>query len=224
MLVGFSLLLVYVILFRDDANCHCMGELVEIKPSLSLVKNLVAIALMFLIRQEKDYSFKWKYLALAGAFVAAIVPPFALFPTDGVYNYFTQSDELKYNETEFNAMMADSTMQNIDLDEGRYIVGIVASGCEFCETSGLKMSEFVSRNHLDTTRILYFVWGDSASVESFKADSKTESFRYVKISPVVAVRVVNGSFPTYLFMKDGVVEKTADLHQLTEKSVCDYLR
>ena len=35
MLIGFSLLLIYVILFRDDSNCHCMGELVEIKPSLS---------------------------------------------------------------------------------------------------------------------------------------------------------------------------------------------
>ena len=51
MLIGFSFLLIYVILFRDDSNCHCMGDLVEIKPSLSLIKNLVAIALMLFIRK-----------------------------------------------------------------------------------------------------------------------------------------------------------------------------
>lgn len=224
MLVGFSLLLVYVMIFRNDTNCHCMGDLVKIKPSLSLIKNIVAIALMLFVRNEEDYSFKWKKLALAGAFVLAIVPPFVLLPTDGVYNYIFKSNDLELNETEFNAMMADSTMQDVDLDKGNYIVGVIASGCKFCEISGLKMSEYVDRNHLDTTRILFFVWGDSASIENFKVETKTESFRYVKISPITAVSVVNGRFPTYLFMRDGVVEKTADLHHLTEKNVCDHLK
>ena len=57
MLVGFSFLLVYVILFRDDSNCHCMGDLVQMRPSLSLVKNLVTIALLLFVRKEEDYQF-----------------------------------------------------------------------------------------------------------------------------------------------------------------------
>lgn len=224
MLVGFSLLLVYVMLFRDDTNCHCMGDLVEIKPSLSLIKNIVAIALLLFVRNEEDYSFRWKNLALVATFVVALVPPFVLFPIDGIYNLLFKSNDQHFNETEFNAMMADSIMQDVNLDEGNYIVGVIASGCKFCETSGVKMSEFADRNHLDSTRILYFVWGDSASIEAFKVNTKTESFRFVTISPLNAIRIVNGSFPTYLFLRDGVVEKTADLHQLTEKNVCDHLK
>ena len=150
MLIGFSLLLVYVILFRDDSNCHCMGDLVEIKPSLSLIKNLVAIALMLFIRKEEDYRFKGRIAVLVGAFVAAIVPPFVLFPMDNFYNMFSKTNNLNYNETELNALMADSIMQGVSFDDGNYIVGVVSSGCEFCHTGCLKLSEIVDNNQLVT--------------------------------------------------------------------------
>lgn len=224
MLIGFSLLLVYVMLFRNDSNCHCMGDLVEIKPWISLVKNLIAIALLLSVRKEDDYQFRGRTLALAGAFVAALVPPFALFPMDGVYNLFAKSGDLDYSETDFNALMADSTMQDVNLEEGCYVVGVISSGCEFCRISCLKMSEMVENNGLDTSRILYFVWGDSAAVKPFQEETKTESFRFVRVSPLAAIRVVNGQFPTYLFIRDGVVEATADLRQLTEKKLCDHLQ
>lgn len=226
MLIGFSLLLVYVMLFRNDSNCHCMGDLVEIKPWMSLVKNLVAIALLLLVRKEDDYRFGslGRKLTLVGAFVAALVPPFALFPMDGVYNLFAKTGDLNYSETDFNALMADSTMQDVNLDKGNYVVGVISSGCEFCRISCLKMSEMVENNDLDTNRILYFVWGDSAAVKPFQEETKTGSFRFVRVNPVTAIRVVNGQFPTYLFIRDGVVEATADLRQLTEKKLCDHLQ
>lgn len=224
MLVGFSLLLIFVILFRDDSNCHCMGDLVKIRPSISLVKNVIAIGLLLLVRKEDDYRFRGRTLALAGAFVAALVPPFVMFPMDGVYNLFAKSNGLEYSETDFNALMADSTMQDVDLVDGNYIVGVISSGCGFCKTSCLKMSEIVSNNQLDTNKILYFVWGDSASVRPFQEETKTESFRYVHVSPIAAIRVVNGQFPTYLFIRNGEVTATADLRHLTEKAVCEHLQ
>ena len=224
MLIGFSLLLVYVILFRDDSNCHCMGDFVEIKPSLSLIKNLVAIALMLCIRKEEDYRFRGRIAVLVGAFVAAIVPPFALFPMDQIYNMFTKSNTENYNEAEFNRFLQDSVMQDIHLDKGNYLVGVVSSGCEFCRTSCLKLSEMTANNDLDSTKILYFIWGDSTSIQQFRTDTKSEVFRYVIINPVQAIHITNGSFPTYLFLKDGYVEKTANLRQLTEKNVINHLQ
>lgn len=222
MLIGFSLLLTYVIVFRDDTNCHCMGELVKMKPSVSLIKNLVCIALLFCIRNEEDYQFRGKTAALVGAILAAIVPPFALFPIDDVYSLFSKS-ELDYNETSFNALMADSIMQNVRIDDGNYIVGIVSTGCPYCKTSCLKMSEIVNYNHLDTSKIIYFVWGDSLSLHDFQAESKTEAFNYIFITGIQAIRISNGHFPTYLYLKDGEVVKTADLRLLTEKTIVNHL-
>lgn len=222
MLIGFSLLLIYVILFRNDDNCHCMGEIVKLKPSVSLIKNLVIIGLLLFVRKEDDYRFRGRNLALAGAFIAAIVPPFALFPIDDVYSLFSKN-KLDYSEISFNALMADSTMQDVHLDDGNYIVGIVSTGCPYCKTSSLKVSEIVAHNQLDTSRIVFFVWGDSTAISSYKKETKTEPFNYIFISGIHALRIANGRFPTYLFMKDGDVVKTADLRLLTEKTIIEHL-
>ena len=224
MLIGFSFLLVYVIIFRNDSNCHCMGDLVEIKPSLSLVKNIVAIALMLCIRKEEDYRFRGRIAVLVGVCLAAIIPPFVLFPVDNIYNLFSKSDNLNYNETEFNALMADSTMQEVSFEKGNYIVGVVSSGCEFCHTGCLKLSEIISHNQLDSDHVVYLIWGDSTSIRQFQTDTKSDSFRFIHISPIHAIHIVNGQFPTFLFIQDGDVQRTADLHQLTEKAVVSHLQ
>lgn len=221
MLIGFSLLLIYVILFRDDSNCHCMGELVEIKPSLSLIKNLVAIVLLFFIRNEEDYHFRGRVFALVVAFLVALIPPFVLFPIDNVYNAFSEPEI--YDEASLHALMQDSVMLDVKLDEGNYIVGIVSSGCDFCRTSCLKMSEIAANNELDSTRILYWIWGDSISNKKFPSETHTEAFTFVEVHPLSAVRITN-SFPLYLFFKDGEVIKTANLRQLTEKDVKNHLQ
>ena len=224
MLVGFSLLLVYVILFRNDSNCHCMGDLVEIKPSLSLIKNLLVIALMLLIRKEEDYRFRGRVTVLVIAILTAIAVPFALFPMDNIYNLFSKTSTKSCNEAEFNSFLQDSVMQDIHLDEGNFIVGVVSSGCKFCRIGCLKMSEMVTFNKIDSTKVLYFIWGDSTSVQKFRKETKSEPFLYVPINPVKAIRITDGAFPLFLFIQDGEVQRTADLRQLTEKEVVSHLK
>lgn len=224
MLVGFSFLLVYVILFRNDSNCHCMGDLVEIKPSLSLIKNLLVIALMLLIRKEEDYRFRGRVSVLVIAILTAIAVPFALFPMDNIYNLFSKTSTKSCNEAEFNSFLQDSVMQDIHLDEGNYIVGVVSSGCKFCRIGCLKMSEMVTFNKIDSTKVLYFIWGDSTSVQEFRKETKSEPFLYVPINPVKAIRITDGAFPLFLFIQDGEVQRTADLRQLTEKEVISHLK
>ena len=223
MLVGFSLLLVYVILFRNDSNCHCMGDLVEIKPSLSLIKNLLVIALMLLIRKEEDYRFRGRVSVLVIAILTAIAVPFALFPMDNIYNLFSKTSTKSCNEAEFNSFLQDSVMQDIHLDEGNFIVGVVSSGCKFCRIGCLKMSEMVTFNKIDSTKVLYFIWGDSTSVQEFRKETKSEPL-YVPINPVKAIRITDGAFPLFLFIQDGEVQRTADLRQLTEKEVISHLK
>ena len=224
MLVGFSLLLVYVILFRNDSNCHCMGDLVEIKPSLSLIKNLLVIALMLLIRKEEDYRFRGRVSVLVIAILTAIAVPFALFPMDNIYNLFSKTSTKSCNEAEFNSFLQDSVMQDIHLDEGNFIVGVVSSGCKFCRIGCLKMSEMVTFNKIDSTKVLYFIWGDSTSVQEFRKETKSEPFLYVPINPMKAIRITDGAFPLFLFIQDGEVQRTADLRQLTEKEVVSHLK
>lgn len=223
MLIGFTLLLCYTAIFRDDQNCHCMGELVQIKPSLSIVKNIVTIALLLLIRKEQDYNFKIKNIVLGIIIAISIIIPFAIFPTDSIYNLVKKNPK-SVHEATFNGFLQDSAMRDINIDHGNYIIGVLSSGCEFCRISGIKIREIAENNNIDNNNILFFIWGDKQSIDNFKKETKTEGFKYVYIDPVTAVRMVNGSFPTYIFTTDGDVVKTVNLRQLTEKDVKNHLK
>ena len=50
----FTLLLIYAAIFRQDSNCHCFGELVELSPLESIIKNLVMMALLVIGQRAKD--------------------------------------------------------------------------------------------------------------------------------------------------------------------------
>ena len=51
-LILFTLFLTYVAIFRRDSNCHCFGELIELNPLESIVKNLILILLLLLSQQS----------------------------------------------------------------------------------------------------------------------------------------------------------------------------
>ena len=51
-LILFTLFLIYAAIFREDSNCHCFGELIELNPLESIVKNLILILLLLLSQQS----------------------------------------------------------------------------------------------------------------------------------------------------------------------------
>jgi len=223
MLLGFTLFLVYVAFFRNDANCHCMGDLVELNPAWSIVKNLVVMGLMFLVRKENDYQFKGRMaVGIAGA-VLAFAVPFVLFPMDSVYNMIGNKKN-QVNEKEFKTSLQDSTALVLNLDDGDYIFGYLAAGCKYCKLSGKKLNAIVEKHHLDTSRIVLFIWGTEEGIDKYKAETDATHFRYAHIGPVKAINIVNGQFPTYVFVHNGKAVKVADVRQLDERAVVEFLQ
>ncbi|MCQ2277366.1 MAG: DoxX family protein [Bacteroidales bacterium] len=222
MLVGFTFLLIYVAIFRHDSNCHCMGDLVKINPLWSIVKNVVTMLLMLLVRKEDDYQFRGKVAVGVTLLVAAFAVPFACFPMDSVYNLFDK-DGQPINDKLFVSFLQDSTAQSLNINEGNYMLGYLASGCQYCRVSARKVNTIMDNNQLDKTKVIFFIWGSDDGIQEFKDDTEAFDYQYVKINPVEAVNLVNGSFPTYVFLKDGKVVKAMDLRGITEKDIKAFL-
>lgn len=222
MMIGFTLFLIYVALFRNDANCHCMGDLVELNPAYSIIKNLVTIVLLLIIRKEEDYQFRGKVAVGVIAAVLALGAPFILFPTDSVYNLVLKSDS-GVNEKQFGTFINDSTAQTLQIDKGNYILGFLASDCKYCKLSAKKINTMVEKNHLDTNKVVFMIWGNDSSVAKFKEETEATHFRYAKINPVEAIQLVNGQFPTYVFVKDGKPLEAVNIRGLNDKKIHDFL-
>lgn len=222
MMVVFTLFLVYVALFRNDANCHCMGELVELNPAWSIVKNLVLILLLLLIRKEDNWHFRGTVALGISLLVASVAVPFALFPMDSFYQIFSR-EEQKVDMAKFSQFMQDSTAQALQLDRGDYVIGYLASGCKYCKISASKIHTIFQNNQLDSTRLVFMIWGSEKSVHSFQEETETQGYRYESINPVEALNIVFGQFPTYVYVHNGQVERVANLRGLEERYTVDFL-
>lgn len=222
MMVVFTLFLVYVALFRNDANCHCMGELVELNPAWSIVKNLVLILLLLLIRKEDNWHFRGTVALGISLLVASVAVPFALFPMDSFYQIFSR-EEQKVDMAKFSQFMQDSTAQALQLDRGDYVIGYLASGCKYCKISASKIHTIFQNNQLDSTRLVFMIWGSEKSVRSFQEETETQGYRYEFINPVEALNIVFGQFPTYVYVHNGQVERVANLRGLEERYTVDFL-
>lgn len=222
MMVVFTLFLVYVALFRNDANCHCMGELVELNPAWSIVKNLVLILLLLLIRKEDNWHFRGTVALGISLLVASVAVPFALFPMDSFYQIFSR-EEQKVDMAKFSQFMQDSTAQALQLDRGDYVIGYLASGCKYCKISASKIHTIFQNNQLDSTRLVFMIWGSEKSVRGFQEETETQGYRYESINPVEALNIVFGQFPTYVYVHNGQVERVANLRGLEERYTVDFL-
>lgn len=222
MLVGFTLFLIYVAIFRDDTNCHCFGDIVQLDPAHSIIKNVVTMILMLFIRKEEDYQFKGKKWAIAAACLVSFVVPFCVFPMDAVYNKFVSPVE-EINEQAFTTIMADSTMADFDIHEGNYVVAVYASGCKYCKMSAKRMSLMMEQHALDSTRFQMLIWGDSVHIQSFMEETKCEKYLWHHINPYVAIDVVYGKFPTFILTHDGKVVKGMDYRGIDENVLLEHL-
>lgn len=222
MLVGFTFFLIYVAIFREDTNCHCFGDIVQVDPAKSIIKNVVTMILMLFIRKEEDYQFKGKKWAIAAACLVSFVVPFCVFPMDALYNKFVSPVE-DINESAFTTLKADSTMSDFDINDGNYVVAVYASGCKYCKMSAKRMSMMMDQHAIDSTRFQILIWGDTVHIEEFMDETKCTKYRWHQISPYVAIDMVYGKFPTFILTHDGNVVKGMDYRGIDEKLLLEHL-
>ncbi|MDL2308796.1 DoxX family membrane protein, partial [Bacteroidales bacterium OttesenSCG-928-C03] len=165
-LIGFTLFLVYVAIFRNDSNCHCFGDFVELNPINSIIKNLITIILLLFIRKEPDYKFRFKNLIVGLYFAATVTVCFILFPMDAIYNQI-KSPIKEVNLEVFEKIQTDSTF-TADFDDGKYIVPVFIPTCKYCKLSMKKLNSIVESREIDKSRINIFIIGDNQYIEKFK--------------------------------------------------------
>ena len=223
MMIGFTFFLTYVAIFRNDSNCHCFGDFVELNPLHSIFKNLITILFLLFVYKENDYEFRFKKLVTALAFAVALIVPFIVVPMDALYNKI-KSPFKEVNIEAFEEMKQDSTMQAFNVEEGNHIVAFFISKCQFCKLGIKKVHSVVERNELDQDKIKIIISGDEEHIKQFKEESNTESYNYFTISPFISMGVMYGSFPTFLYVTDGKVVKAGDLRSLEEKDIVEFLQ
>ena len=234
----FTLFLIYVAIFRQDANCHCFGELVELNPLESIIKNLILILLLLLSQrsavrvQSSEFrvqSQRSKSKVLSSSFLVLIVV-FIISPPDSIYKmiYSTEKevssidlyesfDEVMKIDFKENEIVFDS-VSAFDVKEKLLIV-VVSSGCKYCRLGLKKLSLMMKNGGISPDNVDVFIWGSPEGIVDFRNETMTEDCNYWHVMPNKAIEITYGRFPIFIMMENKNIIKIGDFRDLDDAFV-----
>ena len=221
MMVGFTIFLVYVAIFRNDSNCNCLGDFIELNPTQSIIKNLIILALLFLIKKEKSGNYKpvlKKWLLAANVFISIVIS-FVLLPMDVIYNRI-YSEKENINTVAFYESFNDSTY--FDIQHGRYLINYALAGCKYCRIGAEKVTMMIDRHGISHEKVKFFVGGSDEAISRFIEITGTSDYDHFKIPAPQFISITMGKFPLYVFIEDGKVVKAGDFRILDDDVLMEF--
>lgn len=218
MMVGFTVFLVYAAIFRNDSNCHCFGDLIELNPTQSIFKNIITIALLLFIRKERSYDYKplLKKWLVASTIVVSLVVSFVLLPMDVIYNkIYSEKDNV--NTVAFYESLGDSTF--VDLQQGRYLINYMLAGCKYCRIGAEKVTMMMDRHGISHDKLKFIIGGSDEAIAKFVEATGTSDYQHWKIPAPEFMAITYGKFPLFVFIEDGKVVKAGDFRILDDNMI-----
>ena len=241
-LILFTLFLIYTAIFRNDTNCHCFGQLVELSPVESIIKNVIAMILLsidkwtnlkvqsskFNVQSSKLKAQSSKLKAQSLIAISTLLIVFVVSPPDVIYNkiyseekeissYVLQEsfDDIVKINFENDTIVLDSTAV-LETRERNLMIAIVSSGCKYCHLGVKKLSMMMKRKGTDTGNVNVFIWGSDDGILNFIKETDTEDLSYWKINPRQAIEITYGRFPVFIWLEDGEIVDIGDFRNITK--------
>ncbi len=198
LLVGFSVLLSYLLVTGNDGNCHCMGEAFSLSPGWSLLKNVALLLLLFFsskceitfVRRQKRWLSVFFFVSLAFAFCK--LPLGWGTPRETKYNAQAYA-ELEQKQPELRVARASD----------RAVVCLFSVKCRHCKMAMRKL-EVVLREATDVP-VQWVVWGSEGELADFIEETGVAVRPHIFLPPVEMMPITEYNIPLLLFFRNGEV-------------------
>jgi len=219
-LLAFSAFLGWRMAVGDSGSCHCFGDLVDLNPLQSLVKN-AALALLVGASARELYKTPLQpfYLAvLAGASAVAL---FVFSPPDWYYRHTQQ--EVQYILPEkWEALMQEHPV------EGETVVCFMSTRCEYCRDCARKLQTMLSRHGAAPEQVQFFFLqvSDTTAAEVpafFQQNMDAHAYPFQVLDPLTFLPVTGGAMPVMSLSRDGAMVKEYDYQTLDEQELAHFL-
>lgn len=217
-----SVFLAWQVMAGDEGNCFCLGELMEMTPAESLLKNVALIlALLFVRREEDKLKFKYKTLVTSLVFVAALIVPFIISPPD----IFVKG---RYEPAEHNQEVLDQAIDDgsipADFISGRSLLSFYSTGCKYCKMAATRISVIVDKNQIDQANVHQVFWGEETDPTEFYEKTHSMRFEYVGMPTKQYLDITKGRMPLILLIEDGEVVEEMTYRTIDAGKIIQFLR
>ena len=201
-LLAFSIFLGYAALAGRSDSCQCFGQLVDMPPTVSLLKNAILLLLTLLCTKFSAHIKKrrWHTWATLGIVIAGLAMPFVVSVPD---NWMFGTSGERY-DAERLTQIFDGPLADRELRNGNKIIAFVTPGCPYCRMTRQKLNYIANRNHLVPGDIVYVEPGD--------------------IGTATFLETTRGASPLVLLLEDGTVAATFHYRNIDERKISNALR
>ncbi len=216
----FSIFLLWRLMAGDTESCHCMGDIVDMNPTQSLIKNaFLAVMLAVSWKTDRCVFLRQNLIAFLIAAVTAVTV-FLICPPDFYYRNTSESNDLSQ---EAFCPLADT----LGFSHGRRIICFYSATCEHCRHCASKMAGIIRRHGipLDSVSVLFMqthVAQDSVVTAFYAEHGDGLVLPYHDLHPFDFIPLTNGSMPLVTLFKDGNLVKEYDYLSLDEKELASF--
>lgn len=216
----FTLFLIWRIAVGDSESCHCMGDLVDLNPLESLIKNICLALFLVLAWKTEQRPINHRNLWLCISSSAVIAAVFVIAPPDAFYRMGRTSNDINIEEL---TSVADS----LGYSDGRRIICLYSATCEHCRNSASKMAGIIRRHDLpvDSVSVIFMQTHhqqDSVSLDFFKRYGEGLELSYSYLHPYSFIPMTNGAMPLVVLYEDGILVKEFDYFSIDEREIAAF--
>lgn len=217
----FSVFLILQIIQGKTENCHCFGEIIQLSPIASLIKNGIILLLLFFI--YKGVEFNIKYGASIKLFVVcfALIFPMAISPPDFMIKWQPVSEEVL--QIADKRMKSDSTLMASGAGEGKKIICFLSVQCNYCVNAANKIS-IVAKNEKINDKVLFVFTGDINKLDEFWKKSNATHFNYVFMPMRPFFQIAGPSVPSIYLSENGNFVEQFNFRTINEKTISNFFK
>ena len=222
MLGGYTLLLIYALTLGRTDSCHCFGDILQLDPKQSLIKNGVLMLLFLLIYRMESWKTPFRWLILCLTVMASTIAVFVISPPDNLTSNFDPEQNLQSEL--FDAMLDDAPLDSLSLREGKQVVCFFSTSCDYCQMAARKLSLMQQFYGFPKENITYLFMGNEESIAKFYEESGSARYRDVRYPDVARLlKAINGNFPVIVFLEDGEVVFEYGFRNMNEDEIKTFM-
>lgn len=223
MLSGFTIYLAVLAISGSSENCHCFGEMLDLNPIQSMLKNGILLLGFVSIRSINPYRFKYRLLItiLIGAITLSL--PMIFSPPDFFFPQLYSKMSTVKDGSSFDSLVINNETFPIKCDSGKKILSFYSTGCRFCKLSERKISSIVQRNNLDSTKFANIFWGDSTKLAKFYKENSIQ-FEHAFLPTADFMSITGGRMPQIILLQDGKITHRYGYRDLDEAELVKFIQ
>ncbi|MBK9299458.1 MAG: DoxX family protein [Bacteroidetes bacterium] len=226
LLLIFTLYLLMVIkTYGSSGNCGCFGELIQMTPLESVIKNLIMLVIIVII-YFIQHELKFKYLGLLSIVLLLLCIAFPIWrnPPESIY---ISEKEPDINEPLPLSMLYESANNpppGIELRKGKHVIAFMSLTCEFCRKAAKRM-RIMKQKHPELPFFI-ILNGDSSQIKPFFDDTKVDNIDYSIFNGAEQFKKLNRgtALPTIKWMKDTTLIRESNYITLDEDDILKWMK